>query len=353
MTRLVDQLLIAACALLPLVAWADADVITEYDRHLCRNAQRLLVNAGGNLPVIEQKASGNGFHTIQMGIDLARGSAVVAMTTERIAIDGQMQPTYVACKMVDRDRINDMLGKQLQGPDRQCRDVNVATYKLALEMLEPAARTRYVNQGRQLIFADDVITATGGEWLPITLDEFIAANADNDLVVSSPSVRVPWNTNEKNFYQGTQHCKLITLASMLHWMTDTSFDSDSSLVPRQDEICTQPHSMTSTAGSCLFYFAPANAMFCQDYSGQDWNLDAATAECSKRHASAEALKSADNRYEGTGGIFSSASCSDREETPSMSGTCVFHCMEGDETLWHLTGAVDPRMTQGCDLFIKR
>jgi hypothetical protein len=345
--------LLIKCALLPAYAAGAGEQIKSYDRHLCRSAQRLLLNADDSLPVIQQTASGNGFHTIQMSIDVPRQAVVIAMTTAYTTIDGNNAATYVSCNMVDRDRTNEMLDLNLPPPDRQCSDANTATYALALDLLTPAQRRHYLGAGRQLQFADDSITGTGGEWLPITLDKFITTTTDNDLVIRSPSVRVPWNAEEQNFFQGTQHCKLITLAAMTRWMTVGAFDPGARLIPLSESECTAPNSMTSAVGSCLFYFAPADALFCQDYSGAGWGAENAQAECANRHASIDALKAAKNRYEGAGGIYVASACTDRDDTPAISGTCVFHCQADDETLWHVSGAVDPRMTKGCDLFVEQ
>jgi hypothetical protein len=328
----------------------------DYDTHLCRLAQRLLVNADAQaFPIIEQTGVGNGFHVIQMDVDAERRQVLIAMTTGFADIDGNRLATHVSCKTVDRERVNDVLGMQLPGPEHQCREINELTYTRALANLSLEERSHYLADGRQLTFDDDVIIATGGEWLPITMDAFIqpSGTTGNDIVIRSPSVRVPWNRADRQFFQGTQHCKLVTLAAMERWMRVGAFSSDDSLFPATGSECNQPHSMTSTVGSCLFYFAPADAMFCQDYSGAGWNTDSAQEECARRHASADALRAVKNRYAGKGGLFSKRGCADRDDSPSINGTCVFHCRQPDETLWHVTGPTDPRMTRGCDLFVPR
>ncbi len=335
---------------------ADTTATADYDAHLCRHAQHFLVNASPQMfPVIEQIGYGNGFHVIQMDIDAEQRQVAIAMTRNFAHFDGKQLTTYVACKTVDRARVNDVLGLQLPGPEHQCRDVNEQTYDRALNNLSEQERAQYLTTGRQLTFTDDAYIATGGEWLPITMDAFIqpAGEAGNDLAIQSPSVRVPWNPEDRQFFQGTRHCKLITLAAMQRWMHIGAFSKDTSLFPPDDSDCTQPNSMTSTVGSCLFYFAPANAMFCQDYSGGGWSRAAAQEECTQRHASVAALRAAKNRYAGAGGLFNASSCSDRDDAPDLNGTCVFHCQQPDETLWHVTGPTDPRMTRACDLFVPR
>ncbi len=350
-------LIVAALLLLATASRAGnttAQTITaDYDRHLCRFAQQFLINAGKvTLPIVEQTGHGNGFHVIQMDVDAKKRQLLLAMATDFAEIDETRLATYVSCKMVDRNRVNDVLGLQLPKPDHQCREVNEQTYARALANLSVQQRSEYLAKGRQLTFGDDVILATGGEWLPVTMDAFIQPSETpaKGVRIHSPSVRVPWNRKEKQFYQGTQHCKLITLAAMEHWMKVSAFRSNALLLPATDTECQQPHSMTSNVGSCLFYFAPANAMFCQDYSGSGWNRSSAQEECSQRHAGIDALRAAKNRYAGAGGLFSTSSCAERGNTPPLNGTCVFHCRKPDETLWHVTGPTDPRMTRACDLF---
>lgn len=326
----------------------------DYDTHLCRFAQRHIVNAGPDVfATIEQFGAGKGFHVIQMDIDAEQRAVSVAMETVQIEIDGQQSAAYVACKMVDRVRVNDVLGLELPGPGRPCRAVNEHTYRTALERLTPAQRERFLAAGRPLVFADDALIATGGEWLPVRIDDFIRRIGDERgaIQIRSPSVRVPWNPNERVFFQGTQHCKLITLATMTRWMTGGAFDPQATLLPDAELDCAAPHSMTSAVGSCLFYFGPASAVFCQDYSGAEWTSASAREECARRHASEAALQAAENRYAGAGGIFSGASCEQRTDAPDLNGACVFNCRRADETLWHISGPADPRMTRGCDLFV--
>jgi len=329
-------------------SYAAGSAPASYDSELCVTAQRLLVNAGDELPVRVQRGSGNGFHVIQMSVDTDARAAVIAMsTTYRGESD---EPAYIACKMVNRERLNAELGAAYPAPDRRCADINRYTYDTALNSLSSAERNRYLQDGRPLEFTDDTIIATGGEWLPVTLDDAITYS-DDMVSVSAPSVEVPWNNEERNFYQGTKHCKLISVAALQRWMTDAAFKPDGLLVPLADKRCTAPATPDSTAGSCLFYFAPADAMFCQDYNGSGWNEAAAREECAARHASQDALKAAKNRYEGAGGIYDQRSCTDRPDSPPISGTCVFHCGTPDEKLWNVSGMLDPRMTKGCDLFV--
>ena len=71
-----------------------------------------------------------------------------------------------------------------------------------------------------LVFRDDAVVPTGGEWLPAAAEDYIASDGDG-LAVTAPSVRVPWDAQERGFYQGTHHCKLITLAAMQRWTSAT------------------------------------------------------------------------------------------------------------------------------------
>jgi len=347
----------------PAIA-AEPQDIQSYDQTLCATAQRLLVNEVVTALAMEiLRGESNGFHTIQMDTSSAKRTVTVAAATEVVAVDGVKMATSVACKMVDRERINDVLSLNLPGPERSCSEVNELTYQTALATLTVTERNTYVTRGRQLRFDADYMAVSGGEWLPSRIDDYIEAGADAVeskpyLRVTAPSVRVPWDSQSRKFYQGTQHCKLITLAAMQRWMRIGAFGESNELFPRTDVACTAPASMTSESGSCLFWFAPAQAMFCQDYSGAGWDVDSAQEECAKRHASAEALALAGNKYAGAGGRYSSNSCVKRADSEPVTGTCVFHCNAQDETLWHTLTDMDSSagagklMSRACDLFIQ-
>jgi len=348
---------------------ATATPPAAYDEQLCALAQRMLVNADGADPapftISVLRGVSNGFHTIQMDVDAATRTVVIATTSGSVQADGKALTTHVACKLVDRERVNDVLGLALAGPGRSCRDVNEHTYRLALESLSPDERQRYAATGRPLRFGADHYTSTGAEWLPVAVEKYITATAGTGtdpgyLEIRAPAVVVPWSRTERQFFQGTHHCKLITLAALQHWMRVGALTREAALFPSAAPVCDAPSSMTSTAGSCVFYFAPANARYCQDYSGPEWKLESARQECGKRHASPEALKAAANRYAGAGGLFSDASCRERPEQLPLAGTCVFHCKQPDEALWHplataagdaSSGAAGAMMSKACDLFV--
>jgi len=340
-------------SLLPRVASAAPGLsAADYDDVLCVTAQRLLVNAP-DMPVRVQRGQGNGFHTIQMSVDEVQRELVVAMSTATVEAGGESYPASVACKMVNRDRVNDQLGLSLDGPRRSCRDMNEHTFQVAFAALSDAERERYLSQGRSLVFANDTVVPTGGEWLPALAETYIRPGDDQAyLQVSAPSVQVPWDANERGFFQGTHHCKLISLASLQRWLRQTAFAANAPLYPTGQHACLAPSALTSAVGSCVFYFAPASAMFCNDYSGSAWTEATAREACGQRHASREALQAAKNRYGGAGGIFSSLGCAARQDAPSIAGTCVFHCNEPDEVLWQVAGEADAMMNRACDLYLE-
>lgn len=337
--------------LVPLVGQS-----ADYDADLCVLAQEMIVGAPpGAFAVRVVRGEGEGFHSIQMDAD-ARG-VTVAMTAGSVSVDDAELATFVACKMVNQARVNDVLGLELRGAAGSCRRINEHTYALALAGLSEAEQARYLTEGRKIHFTNDYVAASGGEWLPSKVEDFIQPASDG-LQVTAPAVRVPWDPVTREFYQGTNHCKLITQSAMQYWMRQAAFVESAQLIPTEAESCAEPTSMTSDVGSCLFWFAPAQAMFCQDYSGAGWNKAAARDACAKRHASPEALKAAGSRYEGAGGIFSASGCAQRADAPTPQTTCVFHCQADDETLWHTlaanenTPAAAGMMQRACDLFIE-
>jgi hypothetical protein len=152
-------------------------------------------------------------------------------------------------------------------------------------------------------------------------------------------------------------------------MTVVALTDVTELFPRANPVCTSPSSMTSSVGSCLQFFGPADGTFCTDYSGSGWTTETAGAQCAERHATKAAWFAANRRYTGVGGIFSTQSCAERDaiseaRRPPVElaqtgafGTCVFRCNQSDESLWHSL-TEDPSADQGsagmtrrCDLFI--
>ena len=325
----------------------------DYDEQLCVTAQRMVLNSDAeDFTIHVQRGDGNAFHTIQMGVSPQAKIVRIAVTTMKSGPLGF--DTHVACKMVNRDRVNDQLRLQLRGGEFACRDVNELTYVTALAALSPDERQRYLEEGKPLRFSDDFVTSGGGEWLPISIDDFIRDEPGQFIEIRAPSVRVPWNRSERVFHQGTQHCKLITLAAMQRWMRNGAFSDAAQLFPRTRLACTAPAEIQAGVGSCLFYFAPAQARICQDYNGSGWTADSARAACARRHATAAALAAAGNAYEGSGGVFSDVTCAERKDIAPIVGTCVFNCAAADESLWQISSedAIDQTMTRACDLFIR-
>jgi len=339
---------------------AAAPPTDDYDTNLCAIAQRLVA---GEPPVDVEVISGesNGFHTIQMDIDVEGRRMVTAATTLTTKVDGETLVTGVGCKMVNADRVADVLQVEPTSRPLTCGEINQATYGHVFGALPFADKRRYLTEGVQLRFAPDYVAETGGEWLPLSIDKHIVAVSGADgnidhLQISAPSVRVPWDGDTREFYQGTQHCKLISAAAMQRWMLVGAFDGSTELFPPSKPPCYAPSAESSEAGSCLFWFAPAQSMFCKDYTGPEWTAESARAECGKRHASPEALAAASSRYEGTGGVYEQSACAERKDAAPLGGTCVFNCNAPDESLWRQTGDSPMQgagaMTRACDLYIE-
>jgi len=346
-----------------------AEAIAAYDYDLCITAQRMLLNSQGEEVdiIINRAPPGSGFGTLQMDVNATAGAVEVASLTEQVEVDGEKLNASVWCKMIDQERVNDVLDMTLSG-QQSCRTVNEHTYRQALATLSADQLEAYETKGTPLRFIDDYNAEAGAAWIPTVVNDYIKAE-DGALQVQAPTVQVPWDSASRDWYKGAYNCKFITLATMNRWMTNGSLNGATELFPRADPVCTAPSSMTSTIGSCLQFFGPADATICTDYSGSGWTTETASAQCGERHATEAAWLAANRKYVGIGGIFSTQSCAERDaihearrppvevaETGEF-GTCVFRCNHGDETLWHsLTqdslseegGAV---ATSRCDLFI--
>ena len=208
----------------------------------------------------------NGFHVIQM--DAEPGKVTIATTMGFVNIDNIQLASYVGCKMVNRDRVNNILSLNLDGPATTCRTVNEHTYNMALAGLSEAERVRFIAEGRALEFADDYIAGSGAEWLPSQVDDYIESDSKG-LRIVAPAVQVPWNETTHEFYQGTNHCKLITLAAMQRWMRKGAFTDSPELFPRSTPPCTSPHRGT-----------PAESRLARPFAWTDNGPDCDLASCS-------------------------------------------------------------------------
>ena len=348
----------------------------SYDRDLCETAQYVLVNGDKEdfAVVVQRSEPGAGFGLLQMGTEAAEGNVLVAMLTESVTIDETSLDIAVWCKMVNQDRVRDELSAKLEGPPRACRDVNEQTYELALARLTPDQRERFQQKGKSLQFIDDYNAGAGAAWIPSVVNDYIhpvpaTGEQKGYLEIQAPSVQVPWDPVGRDWYKGVHSCKLITRAAMERWMTGGGLTDAQELFPRSKPVCTEPSQMGSSAGSCIQFFGPADATFCTDYSGSGWTVETARDQCGRRHTTRADWLARERSYEGTGGIFSTESCSQRNAVEEIlrppilaaasraSGTCVFRCKQSDETLWHTLTPVaeenqgDRGMQRACDLFI--
>jgi hypothetical protein len=347
----------------------------QYDTELCTVAQRVILNAGADdYETLTLVAKGGTFVAEQMNTDAANKTVTVAALLESANIGRESLPATMSCKMVNQDRVNAVLKLNLQEPTGTCGNVNELTYALALSRLADAEREHYLEEGTQLQFIDDYEAPAGGAWLASIVSDYIAVTGSDEspeqIIVQAPSVRVPWPGEEKGeWFQGTNHCKLITFAAMSRWMKIGAFDGSTELFPRLKPKCVEPDSRTSEVGSCLQYFGPSGAQLCQDYSGSGWTEQSARGDCAIRHATLDVWNQASDSYDGGGGIFNTQSCAERDVVAeairepvnqpesAYRGTCVFRCNTPDEALWHQLSpmANDPDgtgMERTCDLFLK-
>lgn len=344
-----------------------------YDQQLCATAQRVLLNADAGLYETSMLVAEETFVVEQMATDADSRTVTVASLTEEAVFGRDRVPSSVACKMVNQPRVETVLQLDLPEPAGACIDVNRLTYAVALNQLSRAERERFLGEGAALVFIEDYAAPAGGAWLASTMSDYIgwsdSGSAGPRLIVQAPSVQVEWPGEGGDWFQGTHHCKLITLAAMTRWMKQGAFDGSRELYPRPKPKCVEPDSRTSVAGSCLQYFGPAGAQFCQDYSGSSWTRQSAREDCAIRHASLDVWNSASESYDGGGGVYSELSCAERgvakeagaapvnQPDAAYKGTCVFRCNTPDEALWHQLTAMpdDPdgtMLAKTCDLYLE-
>ncbi len=376
-------LVIAACDRPPSAAVAEldpsspviADLIANggYNQQLCVTAQLILTNSDGDdFAIVVDRARGSRFNMEQMATDPATKQVTVASLVQTVEVDGDAMQAAVSCKMIHRDRVNDLFGLELSGPTRSCRDINEFTYRAALAALSEDERREFESRGTPLRFVDDEVMGAGAQWLPSAVDDFIRPGRDEDgskfLSIQAPSVKVPWDYEDGDWFQGVQSCKLIAVDAMVRWVTTAALWSQAAMFPRITPACDEPSARSSTVGSCILYFGPSGATFCQDFSGRGWTAESAAADCGQRYATQEEWDASGGSYIGGGGVYSAESCAERDAPAELRGepflladsanrgTCVWRCNDLDEALWH--AMVPIRETGGrslkdsCELFLE-
>lgn len=352
-----------------------ADLVANggYNQQLCVTAQLILANSDGDdFEIIVDRARGSRFNMEQMATDPAGKQVTVAALIQKVEVDGQAMEAAVSCKMIHRDRINDLFGLELGGPPRSCRNVNEFTYRAALAVLSEDERQAFESIGKALRFADDEIMGAGAQWLPSVVNDFIQPGQDVDgsqyISIQAPSVKVPWDYEDGDWFQGVQSCKLVSVDAMYRWMTMAALWTEAEMFPRVTPLCTEPSSRSSVAGSCILYFGPSGATFCQDFSGRGWTPESAAADCAQRYATQAEWDASEGSYIGSGGVYSSQSCAERDAPAELRGepvsladsanrgACVWRCNDADEALWHVMSPIRESggrsMKDSCELFLQ-
>ena len=177
----------------------------------------------------------------------------------------------------------------------------------------------YDTRGVPLDFGDDLTLGAGGLWLPTPL--LFEAGSNGGFSVRAPALVTEFVTpGTPDDLTGTHYCKLLSHQQALYWLRQRAFDPEPAW---SASISSEPLVTSEVEASCVFYFAPAEQYFCEEYWGSVWDPLAAEEKCVTRD-----------------GIFAPAMCEQRaDEIASYDsealyqGACVLQCGTSEERRW--------------------
>ncbi len=266
----------------------------------------------------------------------------------------------IVTKLKSKDRIDTDFGLSNDEPQGICADVQDDIYAEVVAMLSDAEKEKYDTEGKSLSFiADDdpppydnstnPITPTGG-WLDgdpadmITVDD--QGNYSYEVLSHYNEYNDPEIQHIAEKFRGVRYCKFLSHQAILNWMLDKSFKKDPVLLTATIPECTEPSSLETVSGSCIFYFTQAKSYYCSDYTGQGFTPESAEEKCNSRPSS--------DAYTAT---YLPIPCSERTEEleaipgyMGQTGYCVIHCQEDNEFIWNIYTEDPESSCFGYDLF---
>jgi hypothetical protein len=266
----------------------------------------------------------------------------------------------IVAKFKSKDRIDTDFDLSNDEPQGICADVQQDIYEDVLALLTEKEKVKYESEGKSLSFIPDddpppydnstnPVTPTGF-WLDRDPAEMVTRDDQGNYYFETLSHYSEFNDPDLQHidekFRGVRYCKFLSHQVILNWMLDKSFKQDPVLLTATIPECTQPSSLETTSGSCIFYFTQARTYYCSDYTGRGFTPESAQEKCLSRPSSDE--------YTAT---YLPVPCSERtdelEAIPGymgQTGHCVIHCQEDNEFIWNIYTEDPEGSCAGYDLF---
>jgi len=124
--------------------------------------------------------------------------------------------TDLACKMVSRDKVGDVLGDALSN-DRTCKDLNQVAVDYAMDLMAgndiTSTYDRFKEIGYKIVLKDDKMITIGPQWCLTKLSW--KEDAKNEQVtVQSAALLSPITSS---IYPGNHYCKLLSPVRVVEW----------------------------------------------------------------------------------------------------------------------------------------
>jgi len=266
----------------------------------------------------------------------------------------------IVTKLKSKDRIDTDFGLSNDEPQGICADVQEEIYADVLALLTEEEKEKYESKGKSLSFIPDddpppydestnPVTPTGF-WLDRDPAEMVTRDEEGNYYFETLSHYNEFNDPDLQHidekFRGVRYCKWLSHQVILNWMLDKSFKKDPVILTPTIPECTQPSSLETTSGSCIFYFTQARSYYCSDYTGRGFTPESAEEKCNSRPSS--------DLYTAT---YLPVPCSERTEELEaipgyigQTGYCVIHCQEENEFIWNIYTEDPESSCFGYDLF---
>ncbi len=122
----------------------------------------------------------------------------------------------IACKMKNQAAIAKALQIAPGSGAVTCKDINEAAMRYALEHVSPAAKTRYLTKGYQLVFLPDKEVGTGISWVSSGLAFNKVSDGSRAFEVKSTGMVTSLDADAR--FAGMHYCKLLSPAKAVEWV---------------------------------------------------------------------------------------------------------------------------------------
>lgn len=200
----------------------------QRDNEICAEAQTWLLQNRSDVSELTQVKSsieGNLF-SFALSKPFIQTQSNAATVTTKSLIENTQNPfdvsttpaarAQISCKMKSANAIAASLNLPTNLSDNiSCAALNRLTYQTALDTVDLADRSRFLNRGIQLVFEADVKIGSGIQWLPAPLQWNSLGKETRRTALKSPLL---YTEPGNGPFDGMQYCKLLAPSRAIEWI---------------------------------------------------------------------------------------------------------------------------------------